>query len=165
MGYGLERKALPNYTAAFNAAPGNYLLLHPDFRIAGVTDTYLAATMTRREDIMGRGLFEVFPDNPDEPSADGVRNLRQSLVRVIATRKAERMAVQKYDIRRPESEGGGFEERFWSPLNSPVLGANGEVELIIHWVEDVTEFVRLKQEMQRVTDRLRVRDAHPGDAD
>ncbi len=162
---GLERKALPNYTAAFNAAPGNYLLLHPDFRIAGVTDAYLAATMTRREDIIGRGLFEVFPDNPNEPSADGVRNLRQSLVRVIATRKADRMAVLKYDIRRPESEGGGFEERFWSPLNSPVLGANGEVELIIHWVEDVTEFVRLKQEMQRVTDRLRVRDANPGDAD
>ncbi len=30
------------------------------------------------------------------------------------------MPVQKYDIRRPEAEGGGFEERFWSPTNSPV---------------------------------------------
>jgi len=54
------------------------------------------------------------------------------------------MAVQKYDIRRPESEGGGFEERFWSPTNSPVLDADGELAYIIHRVEDVTEFVRLK---------------------
>ncbi|HEV8363612.1 MAG TPA: response regulator [Gemmatimonadaceae bacterium] len=164
-----EHKALPNYTAAFNAAPGNYLLLHPDFRIAGVTDAYLAATMTRREDIVGRGLFEIFPDNPNEPSADGVRNLRQSLVRVIATRRADRMTVQKYDIRRPEDEGGGFEERYWSPLNSPVLGPNGEVELIIHWVEDVTDFVRLKQEIERAkearADTRRERETHPGDSD
>ena len=27
------------------------------------------------------------------------------------------MPVQKYDIRRPETEGGGFEERYWSPVN------------------------------------------------
>ncbi len=70
------------------------------------------------------------------------------------------MAVQKYDIRRPESEGGGFEERYWSPVNSPVLGATGEVDYIIHRVEDVTEFVRLKQqgsEQHRVTEELKIR--------
>jgi signal transduction histidine kinase len=56
------------------------------------------------------------------------------------------MAVQKYDVRRAESEGGDFEERFWSPVNSPVLDKNGEIVFIIHRVEDVTEFVRLKQQ-------------------
>jgi PAS domain S-box-containing protein len=59
------------------------------------------------------------------------------------------MALQKYDIRRPESEGDGFEERYWSPLNTPVLDGSGEVRYIIHWVEDVTAFIRLKQEMER----------------
>ena len=103
--------------------------------------------MTRREDIVGRRLFEIFPDNPEDPSADGVRNLRSSLQRVLADKRPDRMAVQKYDIRRPESEGGGFEERYWSPLNSPVLDERGEVSYIIHWVEDVTEFIRLKQQM------------------
>ncbi len=53
------------------------------------------------------------------------------------------MAVQKYDIRRPEDEGGGFEERFWSPLNSPVLAPDGRIRYIIHRVEDVTEFIRV----------------------
>jgi two-component system, cell cycle sensor histidine kinase and response regulator CckA len=49
--------------------------------------------------------------------------------------------VQKYDIRRPDREGGGFEERHWSPTNTPVL-ADGTLRYIIHRVEDVTDFVR-----------------------
>jgi signal transduction histidine kinase/response regulator RpfG family c-di-GMP phosphodiesterase len=68
--------------------------------------------------------------------------------------------VQKYDIRRPESEGGGFEERYWSPVNSPVFGPTGEVTYIIHRVEDVTEFIRLKQrgmEQEKLADAMRLR--------
>lgn len=132
----------PDFEAVFNAAPGNYLLLSPDFTIIGVNQAYLAATMTVREDIVGRGLFEVFPDNPDDPAADGVRNLRASLLRVLAQKRPDRMPIQKYDIRRPDVEGGGFEERYWSPLNSPVLGPDGGVYCIIHWVEDVTKSQR-----------------------
>lgn len=108
--------------------------------------------MTTREAIIGRNLFDVFPDNPNDPAADGVRNLRASLERVLVTKKPDRMAVQKYDVRQPESAGGAFEERYWSPLNKPVIAADGSVELIIHWVEDVTEFVLLKSQMQRERD-------------
>ena len=35
-------------------------------------------------------------------------------------------------------------ERWWTPVNTPVLGPTGEVELIIHRVEDVTEMMRLE---------------------
>ncbi len=68
------------------------------------------------------------------------------------------MAVQQYDIRRPDAEGGGFEERYWSPVNYPVFGPNDALSYIIHRVEDVTEFVRLKQrghEQHRRTEELR----------
>src|SRR5690242_8168483 len=99
--------------------------------------------MTTRDGILGRGLFDVFPDNPDEVGATGTTNLRASLGRVLAHRLPDAMAVQKYDIRRPESEGGGFEERHWSPVNSPVFGKDGAITYIIHRVEDVTDFVRL----------------------
>jgi signal transduction histidine kinase len=110
-----------------------------------VSDAYLAATMTARPDILGKKLFDVLPDNPDDPGADGVRNLSTSLARVLASRAPDGMAVQKYDIRRPEADGGGFEERHWSPVNSPVLGPDGEIAYIIHRVEDVTEVVRLRE--------------------
>ncbi len=140
--------------------PGLYLVLTPDLSIVAVSDAYLRATMTKRDDILGKGIFEVFPDNPDDLGATGVRNLRASLRRVLTEKCADTMAVQKYDIRRPESEGGGFEERYWSPVNAPVLAPDGEVTYIIHRVEDVTDFVRLKQqESQQLkqTEELRTR--------
>ena len=150
----------PDFRTLFESAPGAYLVLTPDLTIVAASDAYLRATMTRRGDILGRGIFEVFPDNPDDPAATGVRNLRESFDRVIRTRQPDAMAVQKYDIRRPESEGDGFEERFWSPVNSPVLTPEGEVAHIIHRVEDVTDFVRLRErwrERDRLSDELRVR--------
>ena len=150
----------PDFRALFESAPGLYLVLTPDLTIVAVSEAYLGATMTRREAILGRGLFEVFPDNPDDPAATGVANLKASLGRVLAHRQPDAMAVQKYDIRRPESEGGGFEERHWSPVNSPVLDAEGRVTYIIHRVEDVTEFLRLKQhgsEQERLTAELQSR--------
>ena len=145
----------PDFRSLFEAAPGAYLVLNPELVIVAVSDAYLQATMTSREGILGRGLFEVFPDNPDDPEATGVRNLRASLQRVCRNRVPDAMAVQQYDIRRPESAGGGFEVRYWSPYNSPVLGPDGRLAYIIHSVEDVTEFVRLKElgteQQQRTT--------------
>ena len=102
--------------------------------------------MTRRDDIVGRPLFDVFPDNPDDPASDGVRNLKASLTRVLRERVGDAMSVQRYDIQRPESEGGGFEERYWSPYNSPVLAPDGSVTYVIHRVRDITEYVRSRQD-------------------
>jgi signal transduction histidine kinase len=148
-----------DYQRLFESSPGLYLVLDPTLRIVAVSESYLAATMTRREDIIGRNLFEAFPDNPDDPNATGTRNLKASLETVLRTGKPEAMQVQKYDIRRPSAEGGGFEERFWSPVNSPVI-VDGTITHIIHRVEDVTEFVRLERqtkERERANEELRSR--------
>lgn len=147
-----------DFRALFESVPDLYLVLDPGLLIVGVSDAYARATMTQRENILGRGIFEVFPDNPDDPSAEGMRNLRASLQRVLKTGQQDSMPVQKYDIRKPEEEGGGFEERYWSPLNTPVRSHDGSLAYIIHRVEDVTEFVRLKQhgvEQSKLNESLR----------
>lgn len=149
----------PDFRVLFESAPGLYLVLTPRFEILAASDAYLRATMTEREQILGRNIFEVFPDNPDDAEATGVRNLKASLQHALETRRSDAMAVQKYDIRRPEPDGG-FEERFWSPVNCPVLGPDGEVRYLIHRVEDATEFVRLKQagiEREKMAESLRIR--------
>ncbi len=146
-----------DFRELFEQAPTPYLVLTRELSIVAVSDAYLRATMTQRSQILGRGLFDVFPDNPEEVAADGVSNLRGSLERVLAQGVPDTMAVQKYDIRRPEAEGGGFEERHWSPVNTPVL-REGRVAYIIHRVEDVTELVRLQSKGKQAraeTDQLR----------
>ena len=131
-----------DFLSLFESLPGLYLVLTPELSIAAVTEAYLHATMTSREAIVGRPLFEVFPDNPGDPNPDGVHNARASLRHVIEHRAADTMAIQKYDIRRPDSDGGGYEERYWSVVNSPVLSATGELLYIIHCAVDVTAFLR-----------------------
>jgi signal transduction histidine kinase len=133
----------PDFQRLFEAAPGPFLVLDPDLVVVAVSDAYLRATMTRREEIIGRGIFEVFPDNPDDPTASGVANLAASLDRVREEREPDTMAVQKYDVRRPD---GRFEARYWNPVNYPVLDGAGRLAFIIHRAEDVTEFVRLGEQ-------------------
>jgi len=155
----IEQPALPDFRSLFEAAPAPYLVVNRELTIIAVNDAYLQATMTERAAILGRGIFEVFPDNPDDPRATGVRNLRLSLHAVLRERRADTMAYQKYDIPVPGSPGT-FEERFWSPINTPVLGPDGEVLYIIHRVEDVTEFVREHRrgrEQTRLAEELQTR--------
>ena len=126
--------AVLDYAAIFRAVRDPYLVLSPDLIIVAVNDTYLSATMTR-QDILGCHMFTVFPDNPEDPLADGVRNLSASLNDVLHHRVPHAMPLQKYDIRRRD---GNFEERYWEPLNAPVFGEDDRVALILHHVTDVT---------------------------
>jgi PAS domain S-box-containing protein len=130
-----------DYISLFQFSPGLFLVLLPNLTIVEASNAYLEATLTSRDEIIGRALFEVFPDNPDDIAATGVSNLRASLDFVLQHKQPHTMAAQKYDIRRPD---GSFEVRHWSPQNKPVL-QNGEIIYIIHSVQDITDFVLQKQ--------------------
>ena len=134
----------PQFRQLFEQSPDVLLVLLPDaprYTMVAATNSRLQVTHTTR-DTLGRGLFEIFPDNPDDPAATGSSNLRASLDRVLKTRQADAMPVQKYDIRLAD---GSFEARYWSPKNLPVLSPSGEVLYILHRVEDVTELVRASE--------------------
>jgi signal transduction histidine kinase len=151
--------AYPDYRALFESAPGLYLVLNPDLVIVAASDAYLHATKTSRDGIVGRGIFEAFPGNP---AGAGMPNLRASLNRVLRSGQPDAMAVQRYDMARPD--GSGFDERHWSPVNLPVLAADGTVLYIIHRVEDVTEFLQRAPagDEQRVTEELLTRTGQLG---
>ncbi len=135
------------------------LLLTPDasFTIVGVSDTYLRATYTTREELVGRRLFDVFPEPPgapDLPHGSCIANLRVSLARVLATRAADAMPEQRYDLRQPARDGGMLEERWWSPVNTPVLSDAGEIVCIVHRVDDATALVRAREIEEDARTRL-----------
>ncbi len=145
----------------FESAPVCCLVLDPAGVIVAVSDAYLRNTMTTREQLLGRVVFEVFPEDPGDPNASsGPANLRASLEQVRCNQVPDTMAVLKWDIRRPEEAGGGFEVRYWSPVNSPVFGPDGKLAYIINLVRDVTEYARLKEQEtdhRELTTRLQQR--------
>jgi signal transduction histidine kinase len=141
-----------DFRLLFEGSPDVLLVLLPDaprYTMVAASDSRLAVTHSTR-DTLGKGLFEVFNDNPDDPDATGTAKLRASLERVLKTRQPDTMPVQKYDIRGPDGE---FQARYWSPKNLPILSPSGEVLYILHRVEDVTELVRASE----VGDELRGR--------
>jgi PAS domain-containing protein len=121
----------------FDASSHPYMLLDPapGLLIVDINDAYAQATFTKRSDVVGRSLFEIFPDNPDDALADGVSNLYASLRTVVKTGQPHAMAMQRYDIRDPE---GQFVERHWQPINSPIHDSDGLLIYLLHHVEDVT---------------------------
>ena len=138
----------------FKSLPGLYLVLTPDLKIVTASDAYLIATNTTLEDLLGRGLFEAFPENPDDPAATSTSSLSASMERVLETGAVDTMAIMKYDIRLAD---GAYEERYWSPVNSPVFGLDHRIEYIINHVADVTEFVRQKSHREGNTTRIHTR--------
>ncbi|MDR6781955.1 PAS domain S-box-containing protein [Pedobacter africanus] len=124
--------------SALETAPNMYLILSPDLYILTASDLYLQATKTTRDAIIGKHIFEAFPDNPDLPDADGVQNINASLQAVLRTKKPDQMPIQRYDV--PDTENPGkFIRRYWDPCHSPVLDSEGNISYIIQLATNVTD--------------------------
>ncbi|WP_329075546.1 SpoIIE family protein phosphatase [Streptomyces niveus] len=137
------RKPQIDYAAVFHALPGMVALLTPDLVYADANEDFLRLAGRSREQLMGRYIFDVFPEHPDEPAAAGMRETRASMLRVVATGERDTMALLRYDIEDRERPGRWL-EHYWSPVNAPVLGPDGDVVLIVHRVEEVTELIHAR---------------------
>lgn len=131
----------PDYKSIFHLMPGMCLVLDTSFNIAAQNAAHAEATLTTGMNVIGRWLFDVFPDNPNHKAANGVSAVRQSLLNVLKTRKPDVMPVVRYDV---QPEKGQYQTRYWAITNTPVLGADGYVQWIINRAEDVTELVELR---------------------
>ncbi|EDY59760.2 MULTISPECIES: SpoIIE family protein phosphatase [Streptomyces] len=137
------RKPQIDYAAVFRALPGMVALLTPELVYVDVNDDFVRNTGRAREQLLGRYIFDVFPENPNDPAAAGMRETRESMLRAVATGERDTMAVLRYDIEDPQRPGH-WREHFWSPVNAPVLGSDGKVTLVVHRVEEVTELIRAR---------------------
>ncbi|WP_217214071.1 PP2C family protein-serine/threonine phosphatase [Streptomyces sp. AC550_RSS872] len=169
----MDEKAI-DYEAVFQGLPGMVALLTPELVYADANEDFQRLSGRTRAELVGRYIFDVFPDNPNDPAATGMRDVRASMLRVVATGERDTMALQRYDVEDP-ARPGHWEERYWSPINAPVLAPDGRVAFVLHRVEEVTELIRLRggaggdsrarvleaelytraRELQELNDRLR----------
>lgn len=133
-----------NYEKLFEALPACYLLIRAEegFPIVEATDKYLQVTR-RTRDIIGKKLFDIFPDNPNDPSATGMKNLSASLNRVMRMGKPDHMPMQRYEMQADNSDN--FLVRYWKPANIPIFNEDEKVDYILHSVHDITEEVVLNK--------------------
>ncbi|MEU4047390.1 PP2C family protein-serine/threonine phosphatase [Streptomyces antibioticus] len=137
------RKPQIDYAAVFRALPGMVALLTPDLVYADANDDFLRLAGRTRDQLLGRYIFDVFPENPNDAAAAGRRETEASMLRVVASGERDTMALLRYDIEDP-ARPGVWQEHYWSPVNAPVLGPDGKVALVVHRVEEITELIRAR---------------------
>ena len=127
--------------AIIRALPFVIVLVRPDaeFTIVEASEQYLQAGFVKRENLVGRPIFEVFPDNPADPSVNGIERLRNSFNAVMHTRMVHVMDVMRYDVQIPGKPD--FLPKYWLATNIPVLDGQGNLTYIMQRVFDVTSFV------------------------
>jgi signal transduction histidine kinase len=122
-----------DFELLFRSAPSLLLVLEPtpDFRILGASDAYLRAMRASREAIIGKKLFEAFPETVEGSRTTGAGSLHAALERVLASRSAD-------------------------ALNSPVLTPDGRLRYIIHRVDSIElELLRSARERDEAMRQLK----------
>jgi PAS domain S-box-containing protein len=136
-----------NYRDVFRVSPGAMALLTPEGVILDVNDEYEEVSGRSREELLGRNLFDAFPQNPDDPSEMGPIQLKDSFDVVVETGERDIIMPVRYDV-EDRGRPGKFEERYWAVVNTPLYDRDGELVIITHKAEEVTHIVNQGRTMR-----------------
>jgi len=139
-----------DFAALFEALPSPYMVLDRDLAYVAVNPAYEAITQMTRDQLLGRRLFDLFPDPANRDA------LELSLRRALDTGEPDTLAFIGYDMPR---EGGRLERRYFTAVHTPLLGADGVAAFVVQNSVDVTE---LHEQRHDAADELAPR---PGEAD
>lgn len=146
------------YESIFNRGPAANCLLSPtpEALILAVNDAYLTVTSRTRKELVGKSIYDAFPDNPEDLQDSGEAALRRCLSQVVETRLPQTMPAQRYPIRVQLSDGHiGFQERYWSAVSTPVFDELGNFLCISHVISDVSEKLRSEAALRDSEARFR----------
>jgi two-component sensor histidine kinase len=126
-----------DFVELFEGLPSPHMVIDRDFNYVAVNAAYERAVLRVRTDLIGRNLFDLFPNY-----GDGGRRLRASFTRVFEKGESDTLAYIGYDIPNPE---GGFDKRYWTAVHVPLRKPDGSIGYLLQNTVDVTEVVRLRE--------------------
>lgn len=143
-----------DYEALFTSLPQAYIAFRaddPTFTIVAENAAHAEMANVAGKKIIGRPLFDIFPDVSEKYKKTGVSDLLESLRKVISTGKADTMPVLHYDIPK---KGGGFEERIWRVSHHPVFDTDGKVAVVYQATQDITDEVKAGDKLEQTQKQL-----------
>lgn len=138
--------------AAFDASPNAYVLLTPDLIIAGCNTAYTDLLSVKREQIIGRPLFDVFDAGPGEDAPENVRQVRESLLKALNTGERDHLAVVHFAVPcRDEMGAPAHEHRSWSATHTPIKDDKGRIVYLLQHTTDITDIESLRRQLSAAT--------------
>jgi PAS domain S-box-containing protein len=145
---------LSDFQALFRVTPYPYLVMSPDLTVVAASGAYLRSVGRTEEEIVGRYVFEAFPEDPDNPEATNIAEVKASLLRALAKGEPDTTAFVRYAVPIHTPDGVQFQERYWSTVHTPVLGRDGKPVLVFQNPMDVTELYRFDAQSRVATLQL-----------
>jgi two-component system sensor histidine kinase VicK len=142
------------FQTIFEKSPGSILVMADIhfFTILAVSDSYLKITSTTRDAVLGKGFFEVFPDDASHLADENAA--RNVFTRVIKNYEKIDVPTYRYDVYNEEIKA--YEPRYWSCSNVPLTGADSKIAYILNTVADITGEVKAKEAALESANRLRL---------
>ncbi len=142
------------YTAVFRVSPTPTLILLPNaplFTIVDANDSYLTLTNKQREELLGKGFFEVFPTNPYLNDNEW----KKSFDAILSTKQAHKLVPQKFASPAIASPTH-IDIKYLEIQHTPVLDDCGEIQFIVRSMTDVTESVNHGKFLQETQQAARI---------
>jgi PAS domain S-box-containing protein len=134
---------IPDYRALFAGLPAAFLVMTTDWRVVEANEAYVALLDRSREDLIGRNVFELFPPDPGRTDEHGAHPLQRSFETARDTGRPHAMPLFQYDVADPAT--GRTVPRYWSLVAAPLLDDDGGTAFVVQRVDDVTDYVEMRQ--------------------
>lgn len=124
-----------DFRKIFNSLPAPYMVLDRALHFVDMNERYLQTTQRTREDLLGRYVFDAFPE-----SGERLAMFKNAFERAV-NGEANSLVKKPFSIPRPDSEGGGMREVWWTCHHQPIHDTHGTVCGMIQQALDVTREV------------------------
>ena len=112
-----------------------------------MNDAYLAVTHRTRAALVGRPLFEQFPESDATRDDGGSRTLAESFVEALRGGPTS-MPTPRYDLPVP-GKPGTYDKHYWDFCTTALRESDGTIVALLHEVENVTARMGIEGERLR----------------
>jgi PAS domain S-box-containing protein len=121
-----------DFDRLFNVLPSPYMILDSQLRFLDMNARYLTVTERTRGELVGRYVFDAFPERGER-----LAKFKSAFEKAIAG-EANSLVREPFSVERPECQGGGRREVYWTCHNLPVFTPTGQICGMLQKAEDVT---------------------------
>jgi PAS domain S-box-containing protein len=136
-----------DFEKLFNILPERYFIVSAvePYTFLTANAAYCELTKKSLPKLVGKALFDVFPDTSPRAIKTGKGELQHSIENCIITKQPDHMGIIRYDL---ADEKGRYQVRYWQATHFPLIGDDGNVYAVLQSTAEVTDMVLANERVE-----------------